>query len=79
MKRRKFLLIIVVIAIGIISLILINNKFNSKTSLTSSSTITKSNKKIGWGIKRADNNKQPDLGNENKNLLEVYERNSYGK
>lgn len=33
---------------------------------------TLSNKKIGWGIKRADDNKQPDLGATNKKLLEQY-------
>lgn len=31
-----------------------------------------SNKKIGWGIKRNDNHEQPDVGSENKNILEQY-------
>ena len=31
-----------------------------------------SNKKIGWGIKRNDNNEQPDLGSNNKKLLDSY-------
>ena len=34
---------------------------------TSSGTL--SNKKIGWGIKRNDNNIQPDLGSENTRLI----------
>ena len=31
-----------------------------------------SNKKIGWGIKRNDNHNQPDLGAENKRLIDKY-------
>jgi len=31
-----------------------------------------SNKKIGWGIKRNDNHNQPDLGAENKKLIDKY-------
>ena len=30
------------------------------------------NKKIGWGIKREDNHEQPDLGTENKKLIDNY-------
>ena len=30
------------------------------------------NKKIGWGIKRSDNHEQPDLGAENKRLIDEY-------
>ena len=31
------------------------------------------NKKIGWGIKRVKDHKQPDLGAENKRLLEAFD------
>ncbi len=31
-----------------------------------------SNKKVCWGIKRADNHEQPDVGAENKNIMEKY-------
>ena len=30
------------------------------------------NKKIGWGIKRVENHEQPDLGSENKSLIDKY-------
>ena len=40
------------------------------TSETSGEAL--SNKKIGWGIKRNDNNIQPDLGAENKKLIDKY-------
>lgn len=32
-----------------------------------------SNKKIGWGIKREDNHKQPDVGSQNKKIIEKYD------
>ena len=31
-----------------------------------------SNKKICWGIKRADNHEQPDVGKQNKEILDEY-------
>lgn len=41
---------------------------NEETIRTNSSNY--SNKKIGWGIKRNDNHEQPDVGSENKKMLE---------
>ena len=41
-------------------------------STISASTGSISNTKIGWGIKRADNNQQPDVGSQNKKLLDEY-------
>lgn len=31
-----------------------------------------SNKKICWGIKRSDNHEQPDIGKENKSIIDKY-------
>lgn len=42
------------------------------------SNVNISNKKIGWGIKRNDNNEQPDLGAENKQLIKKYNGISIG-
>lgn len=42
------------------------------------SNVTLSNKKIGWGIRRNDNNEQPDLGAENKQLIEKHNGISIG-
>ena len=39
-----------------------------KSVLTSTQNV--SNKKIGWGIKRNDNHEQPDVGDDNKRILE---------
>lgn len=38
-----------------------------------SSVAVLSNKKIGWGIKRNDNHEQPDLGSNNKKLIDENE------
>ena len=54
---------IFVIGIGAIG-IKQENKIMGNTVATSSTNL--SNKKIGWGIKRADNHIQPDLGSKNK-------------
>lgn len=45
---------------------------NNKTVETSAGTILNS-KKIEWGIKRGYNHKQPDLGIENKRIIDKYE------
>ena len=44
-----------------------------KEVITTSSNQTLSNKKIGWGIKREDNHKQPDVGSINKRIIEQYD------
>lgn len=43
-----------------------------KSTITTSSGII-SNQKICWGIKREDNNKQPDLGRVNLELIQKYD------
>lgn len=44
-----------------------------KETVATSGTSTLSNKKIGWGIKREDNHKQPDVGSLNKRIIEQYD------
>ena len=67
---------IIYIALGIIvcvftfSVMTLNNDINQASVATSATVL--SNKKIGWGIKRAENHKQPDLGNNNLKLLQEY-------
>lgn len=59
---------ILVLMLMIFSLSIISMKNKEKTFYTSSQEL--SNKKIGWGIKRNDNHEQPDLGKNNKQVLE---------
>ena len=70
-KISGLILVLAVISIwGIYS-------YNGDSISTSVASI--SNQKICWGIKRAQNNEQPDLGKVNRELIEKYNRNSYGK
>ena len=50
---------------------------NEKNTIVTNAAIENieslSNKKIGWGIKRADNHAQPDVGAKNKEILDKYE------
>ena len=66
-KKMTTFFICGVIAIFTISVI----NVNTTTVQTSSSGIL-SSKKIEWGIKRADNHEQPDLGAENKRIIDEY-------
>lgn len=45
---------------------------NNSASIQTSGNLERPNSKIEWGIKRADNNMQPDLGKKNKELIEKY-------
>ena len=73
MKKQKIsikmqiitLLLIIIFSISIITMSI----ENEETSQIVSST-NLSNKKIGWGIKRNNNHQQPDLGKENRKILE---------
>ena len=61
----------------IISFILIAFVFsisvtNFNKTVQTSANVT-SEKKIGWGIKRANNNEQPDLGSVNKKIIDKYD------
>ena len=73
MKSKKVIYISAILIIGIFtfSVISLNRDSNNKTVATSGTVL--SNKKIGWGIKRNDNHEQPDLGKQNKELLEKYD------
>lgn len=51
----------------------ISNKEKNEINLVqTSATSSISNKKISWGIKRGKNHDQPDLGNENKKIINRY-------
>ena len=73
MKKQKIsikMLIITLLLIIIFSISIITMSIeNEETSQIVSST-NLSNKKIGWGIKRNNNHQQPDLGKENRKILE---------
>lgn len=49
-----------------------SNEIVVRTSATKINIENLNNTKIGWGIKRNDNHKQPDLGKKNKELMDKY-------
>ena len=66
MKNKEGIIFIVIIAIfslSVVSMNIIQNDIATNADVTS-------NRTIGWGIKRATNNMQPDVGAENKKILE---------
>ena len=69
-KQKNILIIFLVIfvATAIISIFLGSNK---QTVRTSSGVL--SNKTIGWGLKRGKDHAQPNMGAENRKLIEEYE------
>lgn len=72
-KKNVFLLSIMVLIAFTVCIISVNKKeknVNYKSVLTSTEQL--SNTKIGWGIKRASNHEQPDLGKTNKYLIDTY-------
>ena len=68
-KKRLIIVCICIIAI-LILLVILTNVNATRSMQTSASTV--SNKKIGWGIKRNNNHTQPDVGAENKRIIEKY-------
>lgn len=63
------IIIFLIIAILFLSIFL---SLKQKKTLETNSDISESNKKIGWGIKRNDKHEQPDVGKENRKILEKY-------
>lgn len=70
MKKRIFTITTGVITIIFIVAIATSNNVYTETKLTSASSL--SNTKIGWGVKRASNHEQPDLGKKNMELMNQY-------
>ena len=70
-KKRIFIcgMLAIVLMIGSVFFSDINS---NKTTIQTSGNIELSNNKIEWGIKRGNNNEQPDLGSKNRQLIEKY-------
>ena len=66
--NKNIIMGILVVLIFSLSMTLLNS---TKTQETSSNAL--SNELIGWGIKRANNHEQPDVGARNKKLLDEAE------
>ena len=64
---KIYFCLILIVLITIFSIIFSKN---NKGNLEVVSNSSLSNKKIGWGIKRTENYEQPDVGSENRKILE---------
>ena len=64
------LLLMICVTLTIFTLSVIIAPENTKDTIETASELN--NKKIGWGIKRNNNNEQPEIGEANKKLIEKY-------
>ena len=69
-KIRKQLVGNIAIMVVLIAIILLSIIKNQKENIINTNAETLSTKKIEWGIKRNDNHEQPDVGSENRKILE---------
>lgn len=73
-KNKMKIITAIAVTAGLLLFTFVVAQTNQQKELvTTSSNSTLSNKKIGWGIKREDNHKQPDVGNVNKRIIEQYD------
>jgi len=79
MKKTNIaqLSIIFLLIVSVFSLSVIQKNKGNEVPTNSANFV--SNKKIGWGIKRNDNHEQPDVGSENKRILEANQGICLGK
>ena len=70
-SKITYIMLGLIISIFTFSVITLNDNLNSNTVSTSSQAL--SNIKIGWGIKREKDHKQPDVGAINKQILDKYD------
>ncbi len=71
LKAKKVSIMGIAVFLLVFTFVLIQSRPQEDLVQTSASS-TLSNKKIGWGIKRAENHVQPDLGSKNKQILDQY-------
>lgn len=69
-----FTCISIMLAVMIFSFLIAEtyNVLNYRATSSNADYSNLSNKKVCWGIKRADNNEQPDVGKVNTELMEKY-------
>ncbi len=65
MKKKKVIILTLIVAIFSLTVVSSNMQNGIETSVTPIE-----NQKIGWGIKRNDKHEQPDVGEENRKVLE---------
>ena len=70
MKKRKIILMVCIVILLFCSIAIIKQTdTSSQTSKLINASVV-SNSTIAWGVKRASNHEQPDLGSKNLEILE---------
>lgn len=72
MKKGKLFFIGIIIFVIIFIIYIYNKNKIDKEKFIEANSNGLSNATIAWGVKRADNHKQPDLGNKNMEVLSQY-------
>lgn len=70
MKKNKIKLNVIIISVLVIAVFSISVVSSKQENVIETVASASSNKTIGWGIKRNNNHEQPDVGTENKKILE---------
>ena len=70
-SKITYIMLGLIVSIFTFSVMTLNDDLNQSTIATSSQVL--SNKKIGWGLKREKDHKQPDVGAINKQILDKYD------
>jgi len=69
MKNKiGYIILGIIVCVFAFSVITLNSNLNESTVSTSSTVL--SSEKLGWGIKRNNNHEQPDVGENNRKVLE---------
>jgi len=72
MKNKiAYIILGAIVCISTFGIMTLNNSLNESTVETSSTAL--SNEKIGWGVKRGKDHKQPDLGAKNLEMINKFE------
>lgn len=71
-KKSKFVQYISIIVVSTLIIACVTNKSKFVQTGVQSNFSDLSNKKMAWGIKRADNHEQPDVGSTNRLLMDKY-------
>ena len=72
MNKVINLVVVAAFLLFVVIIILAASIGSNSPSIIANSNSVLSTKKIGWGIKRADNHEQPDLGAENKRIIDEF-------
>ena len=72
MQNKKIIISILSLILLFGISVLLTQNIKEKSSVQTGTSVSLSNSKIEWGIKREKDHKQPDLGKINRELIEKY-------